>query len=233
MPSTQAARKFPLVILALRTSVVCAVLLVSHPAAAAPPAEWDGLVRIENKQLDHVYVLPEADLAGYKRIRLDPADVSFDRNWNPNAGQPSAARRLSSADVEKIKSTVASEFRKVFRAELAKAGYVLVELDGDDVLRVVPKIVNLYITAPEKMSAGRSRTYVTNSGHLTLVVELRDSVSGQFLARAVDTVRGRDTATFRLSSSVSNLADARAAFAKWAKILVAGLNDANASAAAK
>ena len=62
---------------------------------------------------------------------------------------------------------------------------------GPDTLRVSAAIVNLYVTAPDTMSAGRSRTYTANSGQMTLVVELRDSVTGELLARAVDTQRGR------------------------------------------
>jgi hypothetical protein len=102
--------------------------------------------------------------------------------------------------------------------------------DGDDVLRVSAAIVNLYITAPEKMSAGRSRTYTTNAGHMTLVAELRDSVTGKLMARAVDSVQARDTGTFMISNSVTNLAAARTALNKWAGVLRKGLDAATGRA---
>ncbi len=194
--------------------------------ADEPPNEWDGLVRVKSKQLDHLYKLPGADFSGYKRVRLDPIEVEFDKNWKPNDSTRSPSQRLNSADIEKIKQTLAEEFRKVFTKELAESGYQVVNEDGDDVLRVSAAIVNLYITAPEKMSAGRSRSYTTSAGHMTLIAELRDSVTGKLMARAVDTVRGRDTGTFMITNSVTNLSAARTALTQWAGILRDGLDDA-------
>ena len=163
-------------------------------------------------------------------MRLDPIEVEFDKNWKPNESERSPSRRLTNSDLEKIKKTLAEEFRKVFTEELAKNGYPVVDQDGDDVLRVSAAIANLYITAPEKMSAGRSRTYTTNAGHMTLVAELRDSVTGKLMARAVDSVQARDTGTFMITTSVSNLASARTALSKWARVLREGMDAATGRA---
>ena len=199
-------------------------------AADAPPAEWDGLVRVNSKQIDHLYKLPEADFSAYKRVRLDPIEVEFDKNWKPNAAERSPPRRLDNSDLEKIKKTLAEEFRKVFTEELTKNGYSVVNEDDDDVLRVSAAIVNLYITAPEKMTAGRSRTYTTSAGHMTLIAELRDSVTGKLMARAVDSVQGRDTGNFMITNSVTNMSSARTALTKWARVLREGLDDATGRA---
>jgi len=195
-----------------------------------PPKEWDGLARVKSKQLDHVYKLPEADFSGYKRVRLDPIEVEFDKNWKPNDSERSPSRRLSNSDIEKIKQALAEEFRKVFTEELTKNGYPVVDESGDDVLRVSAAIVNLYITAPEKMSAGRSRTYTTSAGHMTLIAELRDSVTGKLMARAVDSVQGRDTGNFQITNSVTNMSSARTALIKWARVLREGLDEATGRA---
>jgi uncharacterized protein DUF3313 len=223
----------------LLTAGVALALAVAIPSsmtgiarAGEPPAEWDGLVRTKHKQLDNFYVRPGADLSGYKRIRLDPAEVSFAKNWKPNETRRDPANRLNDEDIERIRSTVASEFDKVFREELTKAGYMLTDEDGEDVLRATPMIVNLYISAPDKMSPGRSTTYVSSTGQLTLVLALSDSVTGEHLVRAVDTHRGRDTGRFNVSSSVNNLATARDAFDKWSEILITGLKEANGKASA-
>jgi Protein of unknown function (DUF3313) len=218
--------------LSLALLVMGAAAAALGPAMAAdePPAEWDGLVRVSSKQLDHLYKLPEADFSGYKRVRLDPIEVEFDKNWKPNQHERSPSRRLTNEDIEKIKQALAEEFRKVFTEELTKNGYPVVAESDDDVLRVSAAIVNLYITAPEKMSAGRSRTYTTNAGHMTLVVELRDSVTGKLMARAVDTVQGRDTGNFQITNSVTNMSSARTALSKWARVLREGLDDATGRA---
>ncbi len=213
--------------LAWLVTAAVAVLLPMAVAADEPPKEWDGLVRVSSKQLDHLYKLPEADFSGYKRVRLDPIEVEFDKSWKPNASERSPSRRLNKDDIEKIKQALAEEFRKVFTEELTKNGYQVVNEDDDDVLRVSAAIANLYITAPEKMSAGRSRTYTTSAGHMTLVAELRDSVTGKLMARAVDSVQGRDTGNFQITSSVTNMSSARTALSKWARILRQGLDDAS------
>ena len=215
-----------------RTAIVVALavaggvavpLLISVTLANAPPAEWDGLVRVQNRRLDHMYLLPDVSFAGYTRVRLDPVEVSFYRNWNPNR---SASQRLRQSDLESIKSTLANEFRRVLSDTLTRGGYKLVDEDGEDVLRVQAAIVNLYITAPSAGAPGGSRTFVANTGQMTLVAELRDSVTDQLLGRAVDTVRGRQTGGFQMASSVTNMADARRALSQWADVLLTGLDDA-------
>ena len=163
-------------------------------------------------------------------MRLDPIEVEFDKNWKPNDSQRGASRRLTNDDLEKIKKALAEEFRKVFTEELTENGYQVVTEDDDDVLRVSAAIVNLYITAPDKMSAGRSRTYTTSTGHMTLVAELRDSVTGKLMARAVDTVQGRDTGSFQISNSVTNMSAARTALSKWARVLREGMDEATGRA---
>ena len=212
--------------LGLLVTGAVAALLPVMAAADEPPREWDGLVRVNSKKVDHMYKLPEAVFSGYQRVRLDPIEVEFDKNWKPNASASSASRRLTDSDLEKIKKTLAEEFRKVFTEELTKHGYQVVTVDDEDVLRVSAAIVNLYINAPEKVSAGRSRSYTTNAGHMTLVAELRDSVTGKLMARAVDSVQGRDTGPFMMTNSVTNLGAARTALSQWARVLREGLDDA-------
>jgi Protein of unknown function (DUF3313) len=211
---------------ALLLGAALAALAPMALPADEPPKEWDGLARVKSKQLDHVYKLPEADFSGYKRVRLDPIEVEFDKNWKPNQSERSPSRRLTDDDIQKIRTALAEEFRKVFTQELSKHGYPVVDENGEDVMRVSAAIANLYITAPEKMSAGVSRSYTTSSGHMTLVAELRDSVTGQLLARAVDSVQGRDTGTFQITNSVTNMSAARNALTKWARVLREGLDDA-------
>ena len=216
--------------LAVLATGALGALLPLAVSADEPPQEWDGLPRVKSKQLDHVYKLPGADFSGYKRVRLDPIEVEFDKNWKPNDSERSPSRRLTNDDLEKIKKALAEEFRKVFTEELTKNGYQVVTEDDDDVLRVSAAIVNLYINAPEKMSAGRSRTYTTSSGHMTLVVELRDSVTGKLMARAVDSVQGRDTGNFQITNSVTNMSSARTALSKWARVLREGMDEATGRA---
>ena len=54
-----------------------AVLTVAVPLAAQEgQPNWDGLVKVEAKKLDEVYLLPQADFRDYTKVMIDPtADV--------------------------------------------------------------------------------------------------------------------------------------------------------------
>jgi len=218
--------------LALGGALICG-------AADEPQRDVDGLVRVHNQGVDHLYVLPEADFANFSKVHLDPVDVSFSERWNPTSSRRSAASRpLSNQDIQNLKSTVASEFQRTVTRVLMMGGYTVVDEDGDGVLRITPMIVNLYIAQPSQATRGGARVFTANTGHMTLVAVVRDSVTGEILARVIDTQQGRRTGRLELASSTSNMADARSAFTRWANVLRTGLDDArkypiNASAPAK
>jgi hypothetical protein len=106
-----------------------------------------------------------------------------------------------------------------FIDELKKGGYTLATTAGPDVLDVKPIIVNLYVTAPDVRTPGRTRTFTASAGEMTLVAELADSETGQVIARVLDRRQARSTGTFTLSTSVTNASEARAAATNWARIL--------------
>ena len=195
-------------------------------AAAQPPGEWDGLVLQPSSAVDLLYVRPESSLAGYKRVRLEPLQVSFHQDWNPNRTRHGTSR-LTAADFDNIKTSLANTFATAATSELARGGYAVVTEPGEDVLDVTPLIVNLIITAPDTQTAGRTRTYTANPGQMTLVAELRDSETGQILVRVVDSQRARSTGTFQWTTSVSNTAAARQIITGWASRLRKELDAAN------
>lgn len=199
------------------------VLALAGCATQRAPAEWEGLALQADTRLDRVYLRPGAQFAGYRRVQLDPASVAFDRAWEPNASR-SPTNRVTAEDAQRIRADLAQMLRLGFEAELARGGYELTTEGGDDVLRVTPSIVDLYVNAPDTMGAGRSRTYVMDAGRMTLVVEARDSVTGQLLARVVDTREGTDIGRLQWANAVSNSAEARRAIERWARTLRAGLD---------
>jgi hypothetical protein len=206
--------------------VLCATALAGcATSGTSTPEEWDGLVRKTGTRLGAVFVKPDAEINAYRSVKLDPVQVSFARNWDPNRGGRSAANRLDAGDMAAIQSGLADLFREVFREELARGGYQLVEEAGPDTLRVTAAIVDLYVTAPDVMTSGRSRTYTANSGRMTLVAELRDSVTGEILARAVDARSARSTGSISITNRVTNTADARRIIRIWATALRQGLDE--------
>ena len=187
--------------------------------------EWDGLVRQPNTRLNAVFVKPDAQIVAYRSVMIDPVQVSFDSNWDPNRGTRSMSARLNADDIAVIKNDLAELFREIFRDELARGGYQLVDQPGPETLRVTPAIVNLFINAPDTSAPGRTRTYTADSGRMTLVVELRDSETGTLLARAVDTQTGRSAGMWTITNRVTNTADARRAIGVWASALRRGLDE--------
>jgi len=216
----------------IRSLVVASVVTVliapavwPVPAAAQAPAEWDGLVQRPSRAVDLLFVRPGASLEGFKAVRLAPLQVSFDENWDPNRG--TRANRLTAADFQRIKDTLAREFARASASELARSGYAIVQRSGPDVLDVQPFIVDLFITAPGRTGAGRTRTYTANPGRMTLVAELRDSETNTILARVVDRRNAPSSGVFQLTTSVTNIGAARQIIQRWANALRTALDAAN------
>jgi hypothetical protein len=194
--------------------------------AAKPPPTWDNLVRVKSNRMNFVYLLPGADFRGYTKVMLDPTQISFEKNWQRdyNRTQRSPSSQISDADVEQAIADGGKDATEIFAQGFAAGGYTVVTQPGPDVLRVTTAITNLYVTAPDKMTAGRSRTYARSAGSATLVVEVADSVSGAIMGRAVDNRVVGDN-TVRVRSSVTNRSDFRAMAQRWAKRGVEGLDE--------
>ena len=199
-------------------------LLASLASAAKPPENWDGLEYRKTKGLDAVYVRPGVEFKAYRSLVLDPVQVAFDKNWDPNKDARGASARLSAADMQKIRDEMASEFRRIFGEQLSAAGYDVVARPLEDTLQVTAALADVYINAPDAMTAGRSYTYTMNAGRMTLVMELRDGPTGQLLARVVDRHAGNETGYAQVANSVTNSAEFRQTVTAWAKRLVKGLD---------
>lgn len=214
--------------------LACIALALALPLAAAadgPPASWDGLERRPSKTLDNVYVRPNVTFPAYKKVRLDPVSVEFDKSWDPNRGVKSPSNKLYKSDFDRIRSGLSDGFTKVLTDTLTKAGYPVVAEDDEEVLRVSASLVRVYINAPQRDSFGPRDTYVMDAGSVTLFMELRDAVTGQVLARVVDTAEGNKDGRMEWSTSGSNRAAAQQVFMGWAARLVGALDHVNGKGA--
>ncbi len=221
-------------LVALLAGVAVSVVAPGPALAQKPPQEWDGLQRRESKSLAHVYVRPHVEFKGYKSVRLDPVEVRMDKNWDPNSGRIGLESKVTSADVQRIRAELSKVFREVFAESLSKGGYPLVEANGDDVLLVRAALIDVNINAPQSSQAtGESRSYVLDPGRMTVFMELVDSVTGQTLARVVDTKQGPRSGLVQWSTSATNSAGARWVIGQWADALRKALDEVNGKAAGK
>ena len=212
-----------------RSFAALAALALAAPAAPAlakakPPATWDNLVLVNSKKLQAVYLLPGADFRQYTQVQLDPPDVAFAKDWqrDQNDSAIGLSRRITDEDAQKIADQVRTGFGDIFAKAYADAGYPVVTTPAHDVLRVRTGVANLTIDSPDIDTIGRSRSYSVQAGAATLIVEVRDSLTGAVLGRAVDSrAAGDEFASMR--TSVSNRADFSRLFKTWAKTSTDGL----------
>jgi Protein of unknown function (DUF3313) len=207
---------------------LCAAVVIIACAAPGTPIDQvsteDGLQRMEVKGVDAVYRKPEADVSKYDKLLLRPITVAFRKDWDPT--KDSALYSMHPPDREKIKTGLAENFAEVFTQELTKGGYQVVTEPAPDVLELQAAIIDLYINAPDvsMQTAGRVRTYSVDAGEMTLVAELRDSITGELVARAYDHKSGTNTGLMQPANQVWNTAEARRAMQTWARVLVQRLD---------
>jgi len=143
---------------------------------------------VDNSLVAVGYMKPDIDLRGYNAIMLDPVTVAYQKDPGSRrgatgigVGTPNFA--LSPFQMETLKS--------LFQEAVADAlteddGYRIVDTPGPDVLRISAALIDLIVRVPTQPGAARGRLFVTSYAVVTLIVEARDSESGEILARAAD-----------------------------------------------
>jgi len=213
---------------ALRHLLLPATLLllgtgtVAVAADDAGDADREALQRVETDGHGDLFARPGVDWSSYDAILLEDATVAFRKNWmrDQNRNRRALADRVSTADMERIKTQLAGLFDEVFVEELGRNGdWTLVDAAGPSVLRIRPQIVDLDVYAPDVRSSTYSRTYTDSSGQMTLKLELYDSETGDLLAAAADRRQSPHRGYMQWTTSVSNKGDARRILQQWARAL--------------
>jgi len=202
-------------------------LAILAPVAvqAAPPANWDGLAQVNSKRFDLAYLMPGADFRGYTKVMLDPTEVAFHKDWQRDYNRSTGlGNRISDKEIEQAIREAAAAASDIFTKAFQAGGYTVVTTPGPDVVRVKTGVLNISVTAPDTLSAGRSRTFANEAGSAVLFVEARDSSSNALLGRAVDQkIAGEGGSAYR--TGASNRADFRFMVERWAKDSVRTLTE--------
>ena len=150
--------------------------------AATPPAGpvgADGLVTLQASKLDEFSVRPNADLASYRKVIIDPAKVEFKKGWLKAINSTrDLSRWLTASDQQQIADTAAASLNGVVADAFKARGYEIVTAPGPGVLRVSPRVTELYVNAPDVPAAAPARLFNVDAGDATLALEARDSASG-------------------------------------------------------
>jgi len=217
--------KILLIVLSLILVSAVPVSTMAKSKKELPEYTVEGLKRVpDTKDIAVVYAEPGATLEQYKRVYLAEPYVAFKKNWKRD--QNRSRMKVSSSDMERIKKEVKTLFIEVFTEELQKGGYEMATERAEDVLIVKPAIIDLNVNAPDVMTAGRSNTYTTTAGTMTLYLELYDSETDDLLAKALDPTSDRDTGYMQWQTKVSNRAAGIRMMKPWAEALRKGLDRA-------
>jgi hypothetical protein len=214
-----------LLILSMTLLGAAPATILAKSKTEVPEYTVEGLQLVpDTKNIAYVWAEPGADLSQYGRVYLVEPYVAFKKNWQRE--QNRGTLKVRSSDMERIKKNVQELFMEVFTEELTKGGYTLASERAEDVLLVKPAIIDLDISAPDIRSAGRTTTYATTAGSMTLYIELYDSETGDLLAKALDPKTDRDRGYMQWQSGPANRAAAKRMMEPWAEALRKGLDKA-------
>lgn len=207
-------------------ALVAGLFATAALASKEPPeVTEEGLVRVKDAEWGLVYEDPEVVWTPYTKVILLDTYVAFKKNWLRGQNQ-SRTIRVTQSDMDKIKVRLAEEFRTMFTEVLeAEDGYPVVEEPGEDTLILRPAIINLDVTAPDTLRAGRSETYAESAGEMTIYLEVYDSLSGDLMAKGVDRQADRNTGFMTWQTSASNTQAARRILRTWAQSLRDALDE--------
>jgi len=191
------------------------------------PVRWvpsggtgDGLHRVRTNRVGAAFLKPGARFAAYDSLLIDPVRVSHKTEPQP----PPGSVALDASAMERLKRI----FQRCFDRELVQSDdFRAASEPGPGVLRVSGQIVDLVVDAPTDRAGERS--FVLDTGEMTLAIDVRDSVTGEPLVRVVDrrAIRpaGVGLGTLYQSSAVRNWGAIEDVVCDWALILREGLDE--------
>lgn len=150
------------------TLALIATTCLCLAACSTPTAQ--GLKRVENVQIDASYVAIGVDFSKYDRLAAEEMGIFFPAHAEPSAEARQRARSI---------------FREAFLEQLV--GYQVVREAGPTTLLVQASLIDFTNARPaDVMSVGPQVRDFAQPGSIIFLMEIRDSVSGDVLARAVD-----------------------------------------------
>jgi uncharacterized protein DUF3313 len=205
---------------------VCLGLVVAAmPAMAAKPAapqvSEDGLQLIKQTKTRLIYKRPDANFTQFKKVAIADCAVDFSKSWvkEYNSSQRDLSRRITDKDLDRARTYLSAQFKKIFTEELGSEGsYQIAEQAAPDVLMLKPAMVNIQVSAPDLMAPARNAYYVQESGQMTLYLELWDPLNNTILGRIVDARASNETRSQR-ANAVTNKMAADTIMESWAKEL--------------
>jgi len=207
--------------------ILATTLVAGAPSdsRAAPPTAPDGLVETKAKGFDHVYVRPGTDLQTYGKVIIQPATVAFRNDWLPNMNNTrrDTASRINEGDMQKIAADHAKWLHATWVEVFSAKAIQVVASAEPKTLLLSPKLVDLYVNAPDKQAPGRQVTLTEDAGKVSLVLEARDATTNALVLQIVDRRTAKGAGRPGRTNSVTNSGDFSEVYRTWAALTVAFL----------
>jgi hypothetical protein len=211
----------------LRAFFVLCVAVLGAAACAAQPqtpseAAREGLVAVQSRNLDELYLRPNADLAAYRKVLIDPVRAEIRGDWQKNLNYTrNVSRWVGPDDAQRIAADIASTLESTVAETYKARGYEITAAPEPGVLRLSARIADLYVNAPDRLSPWNVKTFTRDAGQATLLLEAHDAVSGTLLARVVHHGVAREISRINPASDVSNRFWFDTLFKRWASDCIA------------
>ncbi len=198
-------------------AAAAAAALASAFAATNPAAE--GLAAVKSSTLDQVYLRPAVNLADYRKVMVEPARVEMLKGWRKSINQQREPSRWITVEDEQdlVRKAAAGMTGAVVEAFKAK-GFEIVTAPGPGVLRVSPSTTDLFVNAPDTVTATRQGQITQfEAGDATLDMEIRDSTNGNVVGLVSDRNAARQVGRLNRVTLISNQFWFDAMFSAWAR----------------
>jgi hypothetical protein len=176
--------------------------------------------------MQEAWARPDFDISTYSKIMLQGADAEF----RPGGRNPRQNRALGPNEHFAVTPEQKVRFQELMSAAFVKElslseHFTIVTEPGPDVLLIQGILLDVVSFIPEQR-AGRSDVFLSRFGEVTLVLEIRDSVSGAVLLRAIErrAAEASGGTGFTRSNTVTNRAEFRRVARRWAMVLREGLD---------
>jgi hypothetical protein len=207
--------------IAIITAVIISITSCKS-TSDAPQVSPDGMQLKVSSRSTVTYEKEGVNFSEYNKVLILPSQIAFKSNWQSdfNRNRISLSTRLTDKDVLRIKEDVAQLFDEVFPEEFSKGNEnILVDKPTTGVLIMKPTIIDLDVNPSNTKSTSNNRTFVHTAGQATLFLELYDSVSGEILARFIDTAIIGDNHYTHQANRVSNITEGERTIRGWGKAL--------------
>jgi hypothetical protein len=182
---------------------------------------FDGLVRIDNSRFSNAWIDPDVDLSQYDKIMAGGAEFEF--RAVKKSTSSTTTRRANESEFwisDKKRQELIEIVSEAFRNELQKSEhFTMADAPGPDVLVIVGGLHDIVSRVPPDM-VGRGDIYLSSVGEATLVLEARDSLSGETIYRAIDRrAAERAGGQMVVSNTVTTKSEVRRLAQRWAGLI--------------